>query len=83
MKTLIKVLDEISKLPSIDKKLVLQLNTFQLEVLSKISKKKIISTKDLLKSASTYSQAQKYRYLKELVERKLCKKKHNLFSIIE
>ena len=80
---LVKVLEEISKLPTIDKKLILDLNTFQLEVLSKISKKKTISTKDLLKSASTYSQAQKYRYLKELVERKLCKKKHNLFSIIE
>ena len=83
MKTLIKVLEEISKLPSIDKKLVLKLNTFQLEALSKISKKKSISTRDLLKSQSKYSQAQKYRYLKELVERKLCKKKHNLFSIIE
>ena len=80
---LVKVLEEISKLPTIDKKLILDLNTFQLEVLSKISKKKTISTKDLLKSASTYSQAQKYRHLKELVERKLCKKKHNLFSIIE
>jgi len=79
MKKLIKVLEEISKLPSIDKKLVLQLNTFQLEVLSKISKKKTISTKDLLKSDSTYSQAQKYRYLKELIDKKLCKKKHNLF----
>jgi hypothetical protein len=83
MKTLIKVLDEISKLPSIDKKLILDLNTFQLEVLSKISKKKIISTRDLLKSEAKYSQAQKYRYLKELVERKLCEKKHNLFKSVE
>ena len=82
MKKLIKVLEEISKLPSIDKKLILQLNTFQLEVLSKISKKKNISSHDLLKSESKYSQAQKYRYIKELVERKLCKKKHNLFMKI-
>ena len=79
MKKLIKVLEEISKLPTIDRKLILDLNTFQLEVLSKISKKKSISTSDLLKSQSKYSQAQKYRYLKELVDRKLCKKKHNLF----
>ena len=82
MKKLIKVLEEISKLPSIDKKLILDLNTFQLEVLSKISKKKSISTSDLLKSQSKYSQAQKYRYLKELIEKKLCKKKHNLYMSI-
>jgi len=82
MKKLIKVLEEISKLPTIDRKLILDLNTFQLEVLSKISKKKSISTRDLLKSQSKYSQAQKYRYLKELVEKKLCKKKHNLFMKI-
>jgi len=82
MKKLIKVLEEISKLPTIDRKLILDLNTFQLEVLSKISKKKSISTRDLLTSQSKYSQAQKYRYLKELVEKKLCKKKHNLFMKI-
>lgn len=40
MKKLVKVLEEISKLPSIDKKLILDLNTFQLEVLSKITKEK-------------------------------------------
>ena len=82
MKKLIKVLEEISKLPTIDRKLILDLNTFQLEVLSKISKKKSISTSDLLKSQSKYSQAQKYRYLKELIDKKLCKKKHNLFMKI-
>ena len=79
MKKLVKVLGEISKLPSIDKKLILDLNTFQLEVLSKITKEKKICTSDLLKSESSYSKAQKYRYLKDLVEKKLCKKEFNLF----
>ncbi len=35
-----KILIEIEKLPTIDKKSLLKLNTFQLEVLAKIQKKK-------------------------------------------
>ena len=74
-----KILIEIDKLTILDKKNLLKINTYQLEVLSKINKKKEVITSDLLKSQTSYSKAQKYRYLKQLVDLGLCKKKHNLY----
>ena len=74
-----KILIEIDKLPVLDKKSLLKINTYQLEVLSKINKKKKIMTSELLKSQTSYSKAQKYRYLKRLVDLGLCNKKHNLY----
>ena len=74
-----KILIEIDKLPILDKKSLLKINTYQLEVLSKIYKKKEVITSDLLKSQTSYSKAQKYRYLKRLVDLGLCNKKHNLY----
>ena len=74
-----KVLIEIEKLPVLDKKNLLKINTYQLEVLSKINKKKEVITSDLLKYQTSYSKAQKYRYLKQLIDLGLCKKKHNLY----
>ena len=73
------ILIEIDKLPVLDKKSLLKINTYQLEVLSKIYKKKEIMTTELLKSQTSYSKAQKYRYLKQHMSLGLCKKKHNLF----
>ena len=43
-----KILIEIDKLPILDKKSLLKINTYQLEVLSKIYKKKEVITSDLL-----------------------------------
>tara|TARA_A100001011_G_C14229865_1_gene808278 strand:- start:553 stop:798 length:246 start_codon:yes stop_codon:yes gene_type:complete len=74
-----KILIEIDKLPVLDKKSLLKINTYQLEVLSKINKKKKVMTSELLKSQTSYSKAQKYRYLKRLVDLGLCNKKHNLY----
>ena len=74
-----KILIEIDKLPILDKKSLLKINTYQLEVLSKINKKQEVITSDLLKSQTSYSKSQKYRYLKQLVDLGLCKKKHNLY----
>ena len=74
-----KILIEIDKLPVLDKKSLLKINTYQLEVLSKIKKKKKVMTSELLKSQTSYSKAQKYRYLKRLVDLGLCNKKHNLY----
>lgn len=78
-KEFLKVLKEIDKLPSLDKKIFHKLNTFQLEALSKIVLKKYIGTSELLNSKSTLSKAQKYRYLKDLTDKGFCKRKHNLF----
>ena len=74
-----KILIEIDKLPILDKKSLLKINTYQLEVLSKINKKKEVMTSDILKSQTRNSKAQKYRYLKQLIDLGLCKKKHNLY----
>ena len=74
-----KILIEIDKLPILDKKSLLKINTYQLEVLSKINKKKKVMTSELLESQTSYSKAQKYRYLKRLVDLGLCNKKHNLY----
>ena len=74
-----KILIEIDKLHVLDKKSLLKINTYQLEVLSKINKKKKVMTSELLKSQTSYSKAQKYRYLKRLVDLGLCNKKHNLY----
>ena len=80
MKQIFKnILIEIDKLPTLDKKSLLKINTYQLEVLSKIYKKREVVTADLLKSQTSYSNAQKYRYLKRLISLGLCKKKHNLY----
>ena len=75
-----KILIEIEKLPTIDKKSLLTLNTFQLEVLAKILKKKKISSADIMESQTSYSKAQKYRYLKQLVEKDLCFKKNKFYT---
>jgi len=70
------------KLPLIDKKSLLTLNTFQLEVLSKIFKKKNITSKEILESQTNYSKAQKYRYLKQLVDKKFCVLKDRFYNSI-
>jgi hypothetical protein len=75
-----KILIEIDKLPTVDKKSLLALNTFQLEILSKIQKKKKISSSDILKSHTSYSNAQKYRYLKKLIKKNLCFKKGKFYT---
>ena len=78
-KIFLNILREIDKLPSLDKSTFHKLNTFQLEALSKIVLRKQVSSSMLLKSSSSLSIAQKYRYLKDLVDKGLCKRKRNLF----
>ena len=78
-KVFLRVLREINKLPSLDRKTFHKLNSFQLEALSKIVFKRKVTSSVLLNSQSTLSKAQKYRYLKKLVDKGLCKKKHNFF----
>ena len=78
-KIFLNILREINKLPSLDRDTFHKLNSFQLEALSKIVFKKQVSSSVLLKSSSSLSKAQKYRYLKDLVDKGFCKRKHNLF----
>jgi len=78
-KIFLNILREINKLPSLDRDTFHKLNSFQLEALSKIVFKKQVNSSVLLKSSSSLSKAQKYRYLKDLVDKGFCKRKHNLF----
>ena len=78
-KIFLNILREINKLPTLDRDTFHKLNSFQLEALSKIVFKKQVNSSVLLKSSSSLSKAQKYRYLKDLVDKGFCKRKHNLF----
>mgnify|MGYP001343761915 CR=1 FL=1 len=75
-----KILIEIDKLPSVDKKSLLELNTYQLEIMSKILKKKKITSLEILNSQTNYSKAQKYRHIKELINKDLCFKKNKFYT---
>ncbi len=75
-----KILIEIDKLPNIDKKNLLALNTYQLEIMSKIVKKSKVTSSEILTSQTNYSKAQKYRYLKELIDKNLCFKKDKFYT---
>ena len=75
-----KILIEIDKLPSIDKKNLLELNTYQLEIMSKILKKTKVSSSEILNSQTNYSKAQKYRYLKQLIDKNLCSRKNKFYT---
>ena len=78
-KEFLKVLKEIDKLPSLDKKIFHKLNTFQLEAWSKIVFNTYIDTSELLTSKSTLSKYNTYRYFNDLKDKGFCKRKHNFF----
>ena len=85
MKKLVKVLEEISKLPSIDKKLILDLNTFQLEVFSKITKEKKINlerSKNRKKGYKYSNQEQKMYEKNEKIIMQICEESSKKSSII-
>ena len=75
-----KILIEIDKLPSVDKKNLLDLNTYQLEIMSKIVKKSKVTSSEILNSQTNYSKAQKYRYIKELINKNLCFRKNRFYT---
>ena len=74
------LLSKISKLKGSDLKVFLELVPFQLSILSLLSKKKSTS-EDIFKIEADLSKAQKYRYLKNLLIRKLIQKDKRFYSI--
>ena len=76
------LLSKISKLKSSDLKVFLELVPFQLSILSLLAKKNKTTSEDIFKIESDLSKAQKYRYLKNLLNRKLIQKDKRFYSII-
>ena len=59
----------------------LELVPFQLSILSLLSKEKKSTSEDIFKIEADLSKAQKYRYLKNLLNRKLIQKDKRFYSI--
>ena len=75
------LLSKISKLKGLDLKVLLELVPFQLSILSLLAKKNKTTSEDILKIEADLSKAQKYRYLKNLLIRKLIQKDKRFYSI--
>ena len=75
------LLNKISKLKGSDLKVFLELVPFQLSILSLLSKEKKSTSEDIFKIEADLSKAQKYRYLKNLLNRKLIQKDKRFYSI--
>ena len=75
------LLSKISKLKGSDLKVLLELVPFQLSILSLLAKKNKTTSEDILKIGADLSKAQKYRYLKNLLIRKLIQKDKRFYSI--
>mgnify|MGYP006093228265 CR=1 FL=1 len=76
-KKLDKICMLLDKLPKGLKEDFCNLNYFQIDKIISLKKISPQSAKKILKIDSKVSKAQKYRYLKELVDLKFIKKKHN------
>ena len=75
------LLSKISKLTGSDLKVFLELVPFQLSILSLLTKKNKTTSEDILKIEADLSKAQKYRYLKNLLIRKLIQKDKRFYFI--
>ena len=75
------LLSKISKLKGSDLKVFLELVPFQLSILSLLAKKNKTTSEDILKIEADLSKAQKYRYLKNLLIRKLIQKDKRFYYI--
>ena len=75
------LLSKISKLTGSDLKVFLELVPFQLSILSLLAKKNKTTSEDILKIEADLSKAQKYRYLKNLLIRKLIQKDKRFYFI--
>ena len=76
-----KLFVTINKLDKRNLHLFLHLSTYQCFVISKLVSKKTLSAKEVLNSPLRLSKAQKYRYIKDLLNKNLIKKKYNQYFI--
>ena len=71
----------INKLDKKSLHLFLHLSTYQCFVISKLVSKKELSAREILNSPLRLSKAQKYRYIRNLLNKNLIKKTFNQYSI--
>jgi len=76
-----KLFVTINKLDKRNLHLFLHLSTYQCFVISKLVSNKTLSAKEVLNSPLRLSKAQKYRYIKDLLNKNLIKKKYNQYFI--
>ena len=71
----------INKLDKKNLSLFLRLSSYQSFVISRLMSKKTLSAKEVLSSPLRLSKAQKYRYIKDLLNKNLIKKTYNQYTI--
>ena len=71
----------INKLDKKNLSIFLRLSAYQSFVISRLTSKKILSAKEVLSSPLRLSKAQKYRYIRDLLNKNLIKKTYNQYSI--
>ena len=71
----------INKLDKKNLSIFLRLSAYQSFVISRLISKKILSAKEVLSSPLRLSKAQKYRYIRDLLNKNLIKKTYNQYSI--
>ena len=76
-----KLFVAINKLDKKNLSLFLRLSAYQSFVISRLISKKTLSAKEVLNTPLRLSKAQKYRYIRDLLNKNLIKKKYNQYSI--
>ena len=76
-----KLFVTINKLDKRNLHLFLHLSTYQCFVISRLVSKKTLSAQEVLNSPLRLSKAQKYRYIRDLLNKNLIKKTYNQYSI--
>ena len=71
----------INKLDKKNLSLFLRLSSYQSFVISRLMSKKTLSAKEVLSSPLRLSKAQKYRYIRDLLNKNFIKKTYNQYSI--
>ena len=71
----------INKLDKKNLSLFLRLSAYQSFVISRLISKKTLSAKEVLNTPLRLSKAQKYRYIRDLLNKNFIKKTYNKYSI--
>ena len=80
-KNLKPILNLINKLEPKELHLFFSINPYQMEILAKLNKERNLNAQSLLKSQIKFSKAQKYRYINELISKKLISKSFNCYNL--
>ena len=78
---LIKLFKVINKLDKKNLAIFLNLSNYQCYVVCRLVSEKTLSAKEVLNSPIRLSKAQKYRYIRNLLNKNLIKKKYNQYFI--